>query len=1420
MSPNLSDILTLNDTQEIMAEDFEEISTSSHKDIAIIGLAMKLPGADSLESFWENTSQATNCIRNLPEIRKNDANRYIDYCKPQLAKEYAKIAYLNEIDKFDYRFFNLAPKEAKLLDPNQRLFLETVWQAVEDAGYGGDKLVGTKTGVYIGFRGDDYYNYRSLILDVEPNSAAALFIPNLNSIMAGRISYLLDLKGPSMVVDTACSSSLVAVHLACQAIRHKECEMAIAGGVRINILPLEIKDKLGIESSDGKARTFDDAADGTGIGEGVVALVLKPLHRALRDNDHVYAVIKGSATNQDGSSVGLTAPNVLAQEEVIVQAWKDAEVDPETITYIEAHGTGTKLGDPIEIDGIQRAFLRYTTKKQFCAIGSVKTKIGHLDNLAGVAGLVQAIAALQYQKLPPSFHFNKPNQRIAFENSPVYVNNRPSDWEVHKIPRRCGISSFGLSGTNCHIILEEAPQKFNGPSTKASEWSILTLSAKNEKALQSFIELYRKLDIRRISAAGFDIADICFTANSGRGHYEYRLVVIGRDWQDFQAALNQSGLLARDARASDIPGDSKIYYGYHKIIADNKKIGDTNTVTDSEIRRLSREAAEKMAVFLASGKTDITVLQQIGALYVKGAKVDWNGLYQGEQRRRLSLPVYPFERNRCWIDIPEPKIAVTQDEISRLLYEMRWEQETLPPEPDQDPAAETLVIFKGTSPLSDQIMAYTAAHYREVVTVSIGPGFQALDGGHFVIANQEQDYYQLLVALGDRKISAMLHLFTLDGASNSPGTLAELENSQKSGIYSLFYLAKALGALKVKPALQLVLAAPNVNEVTGDETRLHPEHATLFGFGKAMTLEFPNCKCSYLDIDEATKPAVLIAELRRPGSSMIAYRHGVRYVEKLSRFSSESLSKRNIGIKEGGVYLITGGTGGVGLALGKYLAAQQPVNLVLIGRSALPPRAQWDSIIQQGAGQKLSQRIAALQEIEAKGSHVDLYAIDVAVEQDLKTVWDQTKQKFGKIDGIIHCAGVAGSGLIANQSEGQLTGVLSPKMNGAWLLSRFAESEPLDFLIMFSSLVSIAGTMGMSGYVAANSFLDSYAAYCAKKHQPALTINWTVWNRTGMAENIDTLRENAAVFQGISAAEAVKVLATVLPTDRSGIAVGDFNYANPAFKSIMDGANIRLTDELRREVMERIQRGTQATGRTRPESAGSPEDLYASITQRLMEIWRQNLGYAEIGVHDNFFEIGGDSLKINQIFTALETEFPGKVTTADLFLYPTISELAEHIAGSEPGKPALDGAGGDQALEKQIADLLNGDSQVAADGVSVGSSQPSTQGNPINLSTREEIETTITQIWRDKLGYDQINPNDNFFEIGGDSITLNKIFGLLEEVFPGRVTVADLFLYPSIAELAEFIHLGANPADETIDSMPSDETDQELEDRIAKLLND
>ncbi|OUC02602.1 hypothetical protein BK784_08890 [Bacillus thuringiensis serovar medellin] len=621
-----------------------ELHEIDSKDIAIIGISAQMPLADDTDEYWENILNGLECVREFPIERKSDADKYLRFTGTEAEQiPYNKAAYLENISAFDPKKFNLSPKEAKMMDPRQRLFLQQTSAAIEDAGYHIQELRGKRIGVYSGFSDLGGTKYFDILTNVNPDFYETGLTGNLQAIIPSRVSYLLDLKGPSVVVDTACSSSLVAVHLACQAIRNGECESAIVGSVRIHLLPVVDERKIGIETRDGSTRAFDNGATGTGIGEGAISIFLKPLYKAKEDGDHVYAVIKGTAINQDGNSIGISAPNADAQADVIERAWKDAGVSAEDISYIEAHGTGTILGDPIEIDGISKAFSKYTMKKQLCAISSVKNNIGHLYDASGLASVIKCLYALNKKMLPPTINYNIPNKAINFSESPVYVNMLPRKWESKTKKRICGINSFGFSGTNCHIVLEEAEADDEKQYEEHSGSYILTLSGETEEVLRKLVQRYvYKIDqIRK-----YNPKDVCFTASVGRNHYKQRLAVIFSDYDQLEKLLTEF----METTLEEV-NNPNIYCNL------NRDAEEEDSAVDMQL----------LNKFNLNDRNIGQDLKFIANTYVNNQKIQWTELYASTKRNRVRLPSAVFQEQQYWIDIPENPIKFKEGESLEFL---------------------------------------------------------------------------------------------------------------------------------------------------------------------------------------------------------------------------------------------------------------------------------------------------------------------------------------------------------------------------------------------------------------------------------------------------------------------------------------------------------------------------------------------------------------------------------------------------------------------------------------------------------------------------------------------------------------------------------------------------------------------------------
>ena len=490
--------------------------------IAVIGVGCRFPGSPTPETFWENLRNGIDAVTEVPDDRPELAPLKTVPLEAPDDHSYRWGGFLEGIDRFDPKFFGIHPQEAPSLDPKQRLFLEVAWEALEDAGQIPERLAGSPVGVFVGVSSVDYY---ALLMN-QPEQVDGYTVPNnSNCIIANRLSYTLDLTGPSLAIDTACSSSLVAVHLACQSLRMGECCLAIVGGVNVNLLPgvwLGLS-RGGMISPNGRCRSFDASANGYARSEGAGVLILKPLSRAIAEGDRVYASIRASATNQNGRGQRLTAPNPKAQETLLRQVYARAGISPSRVQYIEANGTGTVLGDYMELKALGEFFSSEDSSMPPRAVGTVKTNIGHAEGASGMAGLIKLILSLWHRQIPPSLHFREPNPHVRFDRLPLAIHTHLTEWPESEEPAIAGINSFGFGGTNAHLVIEERPARLSAPSPSERPLEILTLGAKTEAALRELALCYHEF----LSAhPELSLADVCFSANTGRSPFDHRLAIV------------------------------------------------------------------------------------------------------------------------------------------------------------------------------------------------------------------------------------------------------------------------------------------------------------------------------------------------------------------------------------------------------------------------------------------------------------------------------------------------------------------------------------------------------------------------------------------------------------------------------------------------------------------------------------------------------------------------------------------------------------------------------------------------------------------------------------------------------------------------------------------------------------------------------
>ncbi|MGE3808979.1 MAG: type I polyketide synthase, partial [Gemmataceae bacterium] len=508
--------------------------------IAIVGMSCRFPGAPSLDAFWDLLHGGREALRDIP-VERWDMQTYYDANPDAPGKIYVRRGgFLDDIDQFDPAFFGISPREAVSLDPQQRLLLETTWEALEHAGLPAEDLAGSRTGVFIGICGSDY-SFR-LLERGESAIDAYLGTGVSPAVATGRLSSFLGLQGPSLAIDTACSSSLVSIHQACLSLRSRESDLALAGGVNLLLWPVTTINFCKAKILSDRCKAFDAAADGFARSEGCAMVVLKRLGDARRDGDRVLALIRGSAVNQDGRSGGLTVPSGLSQQAVMRDALANGAVSPLEVEYVEAHGTGTSLGDPIEVQAVAAALGNGRPASSPLLIGSVKTNIGHLEGAAGIAGLVKVVLALQHEEIPRHLHFTTPNPHIPWESLPIRVVTESTPWPRHARRRLAGVSSFGFSGTNAHVVLEEAPLPETAVAALERPLHLLVLSARTEPALKEQAARYAAV----LASTAESLPDVCYTAAAGRSHFEHRLAVSGDSSEQIRRQLVSVGTAKRD----------------------------------------------------------------------------------------------------------------------------------------------------------------------------------------------------------------------------------------------------------------------------------------------------------------------------------------------------------------------------------------------------------------------------------------------------------------------------------------------------------------------------------------------------------------------------------------------------------------------------------------------------------------------------------------------------------------------------------------------------------------------------------------------------------------------------------------------------------------------------------------------------------
>ncbi len=1483
-------------------------------EIAIIGMSGRFPGSKNVKELWNNLCEGKNLISYFSEEELLKNNIPEEYIKD---KNYVKArGILEDVDKFDADLFGFYPKEIENLDPQQRLFLECSWEALEDAGYQPDNIDGL-TGVFGGI-GMNTYVLQFLKSNPELTTSAEGYqfsIGNEKDFLTTRVSYKLNLKGPSLDLQTACSTSLVATHLACMNLLNFQCDVALAGGSTISLPQVNgyhYQEGM-ILSPDGVCRPFDKDAGGTVAGNGVGIVVLKRLEDAINDKDEIYAIIKGSAYNNDGAiKVGYTAPGVNGQVEVITSAYANAEVPMSSIGYIETHGTGTSLGDPIEIDALTQAFSQDSDKKQFCAIGSVKSNVGHLDTAAGVTGLIKAALSVYYGKIPPSINFNSPNPKINFNETPFYVNTELREWKTTDVPRRAGVSSFGIGGTNVHIVLEEPPKK-EIINEDDDEYRIVPFSANTKNSLKNITENFKEY---LKDNSDIDFTSIAFTLQNGRKEFAYRQFLIADSTNQVSKILNgeiKQKLFANNGKVLENPsvvfmfsGQGSQYINMTKELYDKnanyrKYVNECFDVLEKEenlnLKEIifpnsnSKEATEKLkqteytqpALFVieyslaklfmdsgivphkmvghsigeytaaclsgvmdlraalklvtargklmqklekgsmlsvtlseqelkeilpddidlavinspelcvvsgepekinkfeellntkeissaflhtshafhsrmmepvleefksvveninlnapvipymsnvtgnfitndeavnpnyyvnhlrytvrfadnvsnllkdeniilieigpgstltslaklnhqASGRTIINtvkhpkqslndeeiLLNAIGNLWLSGVKIDWMKFYTN-QPPRIHLPTYAFDKKRYWISVGKSKFNQhkrnpNRNNVENWFYEISWKRKSLVL--SENIFSNILIFENRTNPIAE----YFDKNNRNIFKVFLGAKYKQINDNIFEISNTLNDYQQLFDKLNEIKFipEKIIHNWT-----NKKIRDEDFNEHQKCGFLSLMNLAKTILNKNIEDDILLDIITSNIFDITGYENII-PSKATIIGAAKVINQEVKNIRTKIIDIknDDKENKENLINEICSGENQIaVALRGKYRWVNILEELSIGK-DKNNLLLRENGVYLITGGLGRIGLTFAQHLAENYKAKIVLIDRFEIPPKEEWEKYIQDN-DDSITPRIKNLISISEKGTEVLVLKADVEKENELRTAIETVIKKFKKINGIIHAAGLVGNdtvNLISDFSEENFIKQSSPKIKGTINLAAVLDGVDLDFVMIQSSLASVLGGLGFASYSAVNNFIDAFVTMKAKKNYIKwISLNWDAWNF------------NSSNEKGITPLQGNEILDTVIRKDSPNQIVISIDDIHESIDKWLLHAN-NEEDEL--------EENTDKLLHERPDLDVEYIEPSTELENKIFEEWQKLLGIEKIGINDNFFDLGGDSLIGTQLVSRMRKTFSVDIPLVAIFENATIKGIADLIEKNSTDKNETD----------EIASLLN-----------------------------------------------------------------------------------------------------------------------------------
>ncbi|MEV5833568.1 SDR family NAD(P)-dependent oxidoreductase [Nocardia sp. NPDC052112] len=1177
--------LTTGDSVSVIASDTDDA-------VAIVGMGCRFPGGvESAEALWDVVAEGVEVVSSWPLDRGWDAGIF-DPNPGVAGKSYVRTgAFVPDAGEFDAEFFSIGPREALAMDPQQRLLLETCWEAVEHAGIAPESLRGSATGVFVGVAAQGYGTMTS----AEDGVGGYVLTGTSASVVSGRVAYVLGLEGPAISVDTACSSSLVALHQAVRSVRSGECSMALAGGVTVMATPavfVDFSQQRGL-AADGRCKAFAAAADGTGFSEGAGVLVVERLSDARRNGHRVLAVVRGTAINQDGASNGLTAPNGPAQQRVIRQALADAGIAAHEVDVVEAHGTGTRLGDPIEAHALLATYGQGRSADRPLWLGSLKSNIGHTQAAAGVAGVIKMVEALRRGILPKTLHVDSPSAQVDWASGAVELLTEQRSWDTADKPRRAGVSSFGISGTNAHIVLEQAPEVVERQRDPAGlsvvPWVI---SARTAPALRAQA---RRLHAWLLRQPEWDPADVGWSLATMRSHFEHRAVVVGCDRAELLSGLAESAQLSQG-----VAGTAFVLPEHGvRWVTGGRDLRDA--LSASEWDELAARSDSPSLIEALCADQDALTEWWRTALARRGGKL-------------VELPTYAFQRRRYWLDSASGRGYA--DAADSWRYRVEWKALA---NSGTRLSGRWLLVGSGDAPPAEVVRAFTEAGAL-VRSVDIDADRMS-----------RADLTELIRAEGE--LSGVVSFAAFDEQPAAHTTRGVLGN---------LLLIQAVHDAGVEAPMWCVTSGAVA--VHADERIHSTSQGQMWGLGQVAGLEFPRWWGGSIDLPAEWDPALVSALpgllARTDTEDQLALRHSGSYGRRMVRAPH---SAAHVRWTPRGTVLITGGTGGIGGYLARWLIRGGAEHVVLAGRRGL------DAPGARELADELTGRVT-------------IVACDVTERDQVAAVLSAIDDGDIPLTAVIHAAGIERHRPIADLTPAEFSAVLAPKVTGAQHLDALLGTRSLDAFVLFSSGAATWGSGGLAAYAAGNAYLNSLAEARRARGLVATSVAWGGWAGAGMVEadhSADFLRRRGVRLMDPELAS--NAMSRAVGSNETALTVADLDWTlfattytalrpRPLIAEIPEARPLEDAETI---VPLRERLGTM-----------SKAEKYRAILESVRTQVADVLGHTEcdaIAADRSFKDLGFDSLAAVETYRRLRAATGLSLPATLVFDYPTAQTLAQFL---------------------------------------------------------------------------------------------------------------------------------------------------------------